>query len=62
MENEPVSEGEQDAKSKAEKEKENKKERALRTKQLNLVRAAIEKLDEVDTRKRARRTNDVRHC
>src|ERR1035441_6791901 len=46
MENEPVSEGEQDAKAKAEKEKENKKELAVRTKQLNLVRAAIEKLDE----------------
>src|ERR1022692_1311562 len=46
MENESVSDGEQDAKSKAEKEKENKKELAVRTKQLNLVRAAIEKLDE----------------
>ncbi|MGB8723181.1 MAG: hypothetical protein WA383_02860 [Terriglobales bacterium] len=47
MENEPVSEGEQDAKSKAEKEEENKKELALRTEQLSLVRAAIQKLDEV---------------
>jgi hypothetical protein len=46
MENESVSNGEQDAKSKTEKEEENKKELALRTEQLNLVRAAIEKLDE----------------
>src|ERR1700751_2433850 len=45
MENEPVSDGEQDAKPKAEKDEENKKELALRTEQLNLVRAAIEKLD-----------------
>ena len=47
MENESVSDGEQDAKSKAEKEEENRKELAHRTEQLNLVRAAIEKLDEV---------------
>jgi len=46
MENESVSAGEKDGKSTAEKEEETKKERALRTKQLNLVRAAIEKLDE----------------
>lgn len=46
MENESVNDGEQDKKSKDQKEKENKKELALRTKQLNLVRAAIEKLDE----------------
>ena len=46
MENESVSDGERDAKSKVEKEKENKKELAVRTKQLNLVRAAIAKLDE----------------
>ncbi len=46
MENESVNDGEQDAKSKAEKEEENKKELVLRTEQLNLVRAAIEKLDE----------------
>jgi hypothetical protein len=45
MENESVNDGEQDAKSKAEKEEENKKELALRTEQLNLVRAAIENLD-----------------
>lgn len=47
MENESVSDGAQDAKSKAEKEEENRKELALRTEQLNLVGAAIEKLDEV---------------
>lgn len=46
MENESVNDGDQDAKSKAQKEKENKKELAHRTKQLNLVRAAIEELDE----------------
>jgi hypothetical protein len=46
MENESVSTGEEDAKSTAEKEKENKEERAHRTKQLNLVRAAVEKLKE----------------
>jgi len=46
MENESVGAGEQDAQSKAEKEKENKKELAARRKQLNLVQAAIEKLDE----------------
>jgi hypothetical protein len=57
MENESVSDGEQDAKSKAEKEEENKKEVALRTEQLNLVRAAIEKLDEAadETRKKKKR-------
>jgi hypothetical protein len=57
MENEPVSEGEQDGKTKAEKEKENKKELALRTKQLDLVRAAIEKLDEAadEARKKNKR-------
>ena len=54
MENEPVSEGEQDAKAKAEKEKKNKKELALRTKQLNLVRAAIEKLDKAADEARKR--------
>jgi len=54
MENELGSTGEEHAKSAADKEKENKKERALRTKQLNLVRAAIEKLDEAadETRKK----------
>ena len=46
MENESVSDGEPNAKSKAEKEKENKKELAVRTKQLNLRPATIEKLDE----------------
>lgn len=46
MENESLSIGEGEPKSTAEKEKENKKELALRTKQLNLVRTAIEKLDE----------------
>jgi hypothetical protein len=54
MENEPVSEGEQDPKAKAEKEKKNKKELALRTKQLNLVRAAIEKLDKAADEARKR--------
>ncbi|HWX55530.1 MAG TPA: hypothetical protein VN176_13145 [Verrucomicrobiae bacterium] len=54
MENESVSAGEQDANSKAEKEKENKKELAVRTKQLNLVRAAIEKLDEAADEARKR--------
>jgi len=54
MENEPVNEGEQDAKAKAEKEKKNKKELALRTKQLNLVRAAIEKLDKAADEARKR--------
>ncbi len=57
MENESVSDGEQDAKSKAEKEEENKKELALRTEQMNLVRAAIEKLDEAadEARKKNKR-------
>ena len=50
MENESVSAGEEDTKSTAEKEKENKKELALRTKQLNLVRAGIEKLDDTNRR------------
>lgn len=45
MENESVNDGEQDAKSKAEKEEENKKELVLRTEQLNRVQAAIENLD-----------------
>src|ERR1700686_29993 len=54
MENESVSDGEQDAKSKAEKEEENRKELALRTKQLNLVRAAIEKLDKAADEARKR--------
>lgn len=59
MENESVSDGEPDAKSKAEKEKENKKELAVRTKQLNLVRAAIEKLDEAadEARKKNKQRN-----
>ena len=54
MENESVSTGEKDAASTTEKEKENRKERALRVKQLNLVRAAIEKLHEAadETRKK----------
>lgn len=60
MENEPVSDGEQDAKAKAEKEKKNKKELALRTKQLNLVRAAIEKLDK--TAEQARKRNKQREA
>lgn len=57
MENEPVSTGEEDAKSAAEKQKGNKKERAHRTKQLNLVRAAMEKLDKAtqETRKKNKR-------
>jgi phage-related minor tail protein len=57
MENESISDGEQDAKSKAEKDEENKKELAHRTEQLNLVRAAIEKLDEAaeEARKRNKR-------
>lgn len=57
MENESVNAGEQDAKSKAEKEKENKKELVLRTKQLKLVRAAIEKLHEAadEARKKNKR-------
>lgn len=58
MENESVSDGEQDAKSNAEKEEENKQELALRTEQLNLVRAAIEKLDEAADE--ARRKNKRR--
>jgi len=57
MENESTSAGEQDAKAKAEKERENKKELAVRTKQLNLVRTAIEKLDEAadEARKKNKR-------
>jgi hypothetical protein len=58
MENESVSTGEEDAKSQAEKEKENKKELAVRTKQLNLVRAAIDKLDEAEDE--ARKKNKLR--
>jgi hypothetical protein len=59
MENDSVREGEQDATSKAEKEEENKKELAVRTKQLNLVRAAIEKLDEAadEARKKNKQRN-----
>jgi hypothetical protein len=58
MENESVNDGEQDAKSKAEKEEENKKELALRAEQLNLVRAAIENLDKAADE--ARRKNKQR--
>lgn len=46
MDNDSVSGGDQHAKSKAEKEEETEKELALRTEQLSLVRAAIEKLAE----------------
>jgi hypothetical protein len=58
MENESVSDGEQDAKPNAEKEEENKQELALRTEQLNLVRAAIKILDEAADE--ARRKNKRR--
>lgn len=58
MENESVSDGDEDAKSKAETEEENKNELALRTAQLNVVRAAIKKLDE--TADEARKKNKQR--
>jgi hypothetical protein len=57
MENESVSAGEQDTTLKAEKEKENKQELAVRAKQLKLVRAAIRKLEEAadEARKKNKR-------